>query len=255
MRILGEEVIAAGTGKVWQALNDPQVLQRCIPGCQSIERQSDQKLRAVVEVRIGPIGARFNSVVTLCDVRPSQGYTLIGEGQGGTVGSAKATIRVRLEDNGASTRLSYELDAQVGGRLAQLGGPVIDATAKQFAAKFFKRFRELLGGAGEIAPSAPANELAPATPADPHVTPAARSTSANPGFFPHAWILAVVVAALVGFLVGRGQGAGSDWMGLSIGLLIIVVAIAGVEYGRRIAAPQIVVDAALVERLLRRDKQ
>jgi carbon monoxide dehydrogenase subunit G len=195
MRMTGEEIIAAGSGDVWRALNDPQVLRQCIPGCQTLERASDEQLRAVLEIKIGPIGARFNSVVTLCDVRPAQGYTLIGEGQGGTVGSAKATIKVRLEEAGASTKLSYELDAQVGGRLAQLGGPIVDATAKRFATSFFKRLREMLGSSAEVVANVPVNEVALA----------AHSAPAPYGTFPYAWVLAVVLAALVGFLVGRGQ--------------------------------------------------
>lgn len=193
MRMTGEELIAAGSSAVWQALNDPEILRQCIPGCQTLERAGDEQLHAVVEVKIGPIGARFNSVVTLRDVRPAQGYTLIGEGQGGTVGSAKATIKVRLEGAGAGTRLSYELDAQVGGRLAQLGGPIVDATARRLAASFFKRFREVLGGAADVVSNAGMNEVARTA----HSAPAATA-------FPYAWLLAVVLAALVGYLIGRG---------------------------------------------------
>jgi carbon monoxide dehydrogenase subunit G len=257
MKMRGEERVAAAPDRVWQGLNDPQVLQQCIPGCQSLERESPDKLRAIVEVKIGPIGARFNSSVTLSDVRPAQGYTLTAEGQGGTVGTAKATIKVQLQPNGAGTLLSYEIDAQVGGRLAQLGGPIIDATAKQFAAKFFKRFGEVISGAAQSVPTKAVHE--PPSRAVPSTRPEASGLAASPasGSFLVAWILALVVAALAGFLVGRGQGdaGGSDWMGLAIGLLIVIVAAASFEFGRRTAAPQIVLDAALLERLLRGDKK
>ena len=249
MKMTGEERIDAPRSRVWEALNDPEILRQCIPGCQSLQKEAADKLRAVVEIKIGPIGARFNSTVTLTDIQAAQGYTLIGEGQGGTVGSAKATIKVRLSDEGAGTRLAYDVDAQVGGRLAQLGGPIIDATAKQFASKFFRKLSEILGAGPAQAshPIAPPRAEAVAAPA----------VARSPGSFPIAWILAVVVAALVGFLIGRGQdgASGSDWMGLAIGLLLVIVAAAGFEYGRRTAPPQIVLDAALLERLLRGGKQ
>jgi carbon monoxide dehydrogenase subunit G len=261
MKMTGEERIPAPLDRVWQALNDPQVLQQCIPGCQSLAKEGDDRLRAVVEIKIGPIGARFNANIALSNIQPSQGYTLTGEGQGGTVGSAKATIQVRLQSESAVTRLSYDVDAQVGGRLAQLGGPIIDATAKQFAAKFFSKFGELVGGVPETSPSAGGRRISQPMAARPSATggesmPSAAQRSATGESLPYAWILAVVVAALTGFLVGRGHGGtGSDWAGLGIGFLVVIVGIAGVEYGRRIAAPQIIVDAAALERLLRGDRR
>jgi hypothetical protein len=213
-----------------------------------------------VEVKIGPIGARFNCLVTLSEIQPTDGYVLIAEGQGGTVGSAKSTIRVRLADDPIGTLLSYEVDAQVGGRLAQLGGPLIDATAKQLAGKFFKRFSEVIGGPAQVAPRADAGtpEIPQASQARAPVSTASSlaADSLSSGRFPIAWILALVVAALAGFLVGRSQGTGgSDWMGLAIGLLVVIVAAAGFEFGRRTAAPQIVLDEALLRRLVGRDRQ
>jgi carbon monoxide dehydrogenase subunit G len=266
MRMTGEERIAAPRAQVWEALNDPEALRQCIPGCQSLDREAADRLRAVVEVKIGPIGARFNSVVTLSDIQPPHSYVLTVEGQGGTVGSAKSNIRVRLADDPNGTLLAYEVHAQVGGRLAQLGGPLIDATARQLAGKFFKRFGELIGGPPQIA----AGASAPGTgaPETPHafppgtVTPTAPSVAAGAtarGSFerlPVAWVLALVVAALVGFLIGRGQSTGgSDWMGLAIGLLVVIVAAAGFEFGRRTATSQIVLDEALLRRLLHGERQ
>ncbi|MET0240051.1 MAG: carbon monoxide dehydrogenase subunit G [Sphingobium sp.] len=246
MRMTGEERIAAPRTQVWEALNDPAILQQCIPGCQSLEREADGRLRGLVEIKIGPIGARFNGVVTLSDVDAPNGYTITGEGQGGTVGTAKGGAKVRLSDDGAGTLLRYEVNAEVGGRLAQLGGPIIDATAKQLAGKFFRKFGEVVGGSEDTptvaAVGAPA---APVVSAPAQVQPPASSG------FPIAWILALAFAALTGFLVGRGQGgSGSDWMGLAIGLLVIVVAAAGFAFGRW-AAPVVTIDAASLARLLR----
>jgi carbon monoxide dehydrogenase subunit G len=254
VKMRAEAQIAAPRSRVWDALNDADVLRQCIPGCQSLQKEGADKLRATVEVKIGPIGARFNSIVTFSDVQPPQGYTLTGEGQGGTVGSAKATIRVRLDENAAGTLLSYEVDAQVGGRLAQLGGPIIDATAKQFATRFFKQFAEFLGASN--APSAGILQEASSKP--PEIPAVAAHSSQQPsGSFPIAWILALTVAALAGFLMGQGHSdaSQSSWMGLAIGLLVIVVAAASFEFGRRTSAPQIVLDAALLQRLLRGGNQ
>lgn len=255
MKMTGDERIAAPRARVWGALNDPQVLRQCIPGCQALERESAEKLRAVVEIKIGPIGARFNSVIVISDVVPSESYTLVAEGQGGTVGSGKSTIRVRLADEGAHTRLLYDVEAQVGGRLAQLGGPLIDSTAKQLGGKFFKRFGEIVEGTA----SAPAvTTTADVAAAEiPTSTPARAVSSRASVSVPVAWTLALAVAALTGFLIGRGQSnaAGSDWAGLAIGLLVIIVAAAGFEFGRRGASTQVVLDAASLERLLRGDKQ
>ena len=257
MRMTGEERIAVARRRVWEALNDPDILRRCIPGCQSLEREGADKLRATVEVKLGPIGARFNGSVTLSDINAPQSYTLTGEGNGGTVGSAKTSIKVRLAEEGSATLLSYEVDAQVGGRLAQLGGPLIDATAKRFASQFFKKFGEVVGGATEGGPAARASE-APQAVATGARVPAPIAAAAPPAVvgFPTAWILALAVTALVGFLIGRGQNptGSSDWMGLAIGLLVVIVAAAGFEFGRRTASTQVVLDAASLQRLLRGEK-
>jgi carbon monoxide dehydrogenase subunit G len=235
MQMTGEQLIGAPRQAVWQALNDADTLRRCIPGCQSLEREADGRLRAVVEVKIGPIGARFNGVVTLSDLDPPNGYTLTGEGQGGTVGFAKGAARVRLTEESGGTRLAYKVDAQIGGRLAQLGGPIIDATARQLAGKFFAQFAASLGAPPEVVPA---------------VGTVAASAMAGRGL-PVAWILGLALAALLGFLVGRGQGAaaGSDWVGISVGLLVVVAAAAGFLAGRRAASPAVTLDEALLARL------
>jgi carbon monoxide dehydrogenase subunit G len=147
MDMTGERRIEAPRQTVWQALNDPVVLKASIPGCESLEKLSDTDMKATAAVRIGPISARFTGAVHLSDLDPPNGYTIGGEGQGGVAGFAKGGAKVRLEDAGAATLLLYEVHAQVGGKLAQLGARLIDASAKQMADAFFDRFSK------EVAPA------------------------------------------------------------------------------------------------------
>ena len=245
MRMAGEQRIAASRQRVWEALNDPEVLKQCIPGCQSLEREADDRLAAVAEVKIGPIGARFKGMVTLSELDPPNGYTITGQGNGGVAGSAKGGAKVRLSDDGAGTLVSYDVDAEVGGRMAQLGGPIIDATAKQLAGKFFATFGAVVGEAAapvEAAPApAPAPEAAsPVSAAIAAVTPAAAPAPivvhappapAPTGGYPWGWIAAVVLAVLSGFLLARSTMA--DWWVLAVVMLAVVAAAAGFESGRR----------------------
>ena len=252
MRLAGEQRVAAPRQKVWEGLNDPDVLRQSIPGCQSLDKDAVDRLAAVVEIKIGPIGARFKGAVTLSDLDPPNGYTITGQGNGGVAGNAKGSARVRLSDDGSGgTLVSYEVDAEVGGRMAQLGGPIIDATAKQLAGKVFAKFGEVVAG-GEVAaePSA-----APVAVADSAAGPAPVLAAPSSGS-PVVWMLALAVAAFAGFFIGRSQGdAGSDWAGLAIGFLVIVVAGAAFEYGRRAASPVVVLDSALLRRLIESAKE
>jgi carbon monoxide dehydrogenase subunit G len=248
MEMTGQQHIAASRARVWDALNDPEILRGCIPGCQTLEKNGDDSFTATAEIKIGPIGARFKGAVSLTEIEPLQGYTISGQGSGGIAGNAKGSAKVRLSDDGAGTLVSYVVDAEVGGRMAQLGGPIIDATARQLSGKFFARFAELVAETGQ----APAEALTAAPSAGSHA-PASTALVQTPSpaqGLPMAWILAMVVAALSGYLIGRGQGAsGSDWAGLAIGLLVIIVAAAGFEFGKR-AAPTITVDVAALRSLL-----
>jgi uncharacterized protein len=254
MNMTGEQRIAAPRQRVWAALNDSEILRASIPGCQSLEKGADGRFTTVVEVKVGPIGARFKAAVSLADLNPPNGYTLILEGNGGIAGSVKGSAKVRLSEDGSSTLISYEVEAQVGGRMAQLGGPIIDATAKQLAGKFFSRFGEIVGGAAQ--PAAPVGAQTAAPSIAPVGAPVSLAAPVRAGGLPMAWILATVAAAVAGFLIGRGQGVtGSDWAGLAIGLLIIVVAGAAFGYGRRSAAPVVVLDSALLRRLIEGAKQ
>ena len=146
MKLTGEQRIAAPRQRVWEGLNDPEILRASIPGCQSLDKVADDRFTATVEVKVGPIGARFKGAVSLADLDPPNGYTLLLEGSGGIAGSVKGSAKVRLSENSGGTLMSYEVEAQVGGRMAQLGGPIIDATAKQLAGKFFSRFGEIVAG-------------------------------------------------------------------------------------------------------------
>ena len=246
MKMSGEQRIAAPKQRVWEALNDPDVLKRSIPGCQTLEKEGDDRLRATVAIKIGPMDARFAGAVTLSDLDAPNSCTISGEGQGGAAGFAKGNAKVKLAEEGSETILSYDVDAQVGGRLAQLGGPIIDATAKQIAGSFFKKFGEI------VAPPPPKPEAAPAKPAAAAASGAPAEGEAPSLNLPIGWMLALVVAFFVGFIVG-GAGAAdpiSTWAGLAIGLLVIVVAAAGFEFGRRAGAPIVVLDPAQLAKVL-----
>ncbi len=140
MDMTGERQIPAPREKVWAALNDPEVLKASIPGCESLEKLSDTDLKATASVKIGPIAARFTGKVQLLDLDPPHSYRIEGEGQGGVAGFAKGGAAVRLTEAGAFTLLHYDVKAQVGGKIAQLGARLIDASAKQMADAFFDRF-------------------------------------------------------------------------------------------------------------------
>jgi carbon monoxide dehydrogenase subunit G len=255
MKLTAEQLIPAPRQRVWEGLNDPAILQASIPGCQSLDKVADDKFTATVEVKVGPIGTRFKGAVSLTDLDPPNGYTLLLEGSGGIAGSMKGSAKVRLSDASGGTLISYDVEAQVGGRMAQLGGPIIDATAKQLAGKFFSHFADIVSGATGAGAAAPGHSSATAASAT-HPTAAIHSGAANAlrqhsSGLPMAWILATVVAALAGFLIGRGHGgATSDWAGLCIGLLLIIIAGAAFEYGRRAAAPVVILDHALLRRLV-----
>jgi carbon monoxide dehydrogenase subunit G len=145
MDMTGERHIAAPRQVVWEALNDTATLKASIPGCESLEKVGDNQMKAVAAVKLGPISARFNGAVTLSDIDAPNSYTITGEGQGGVAGFAKGGAKVFLTDDAGSTLLKYEVNAQVGGKLAQLGARLIDATAKQMAEQFFTKFSSEVG--------------------------------------------------------------------------------------------------------------
>ncbi len=146
MEMSGEQLIPAGQEKVWEALNDPELLKKCIPGCDSLEKTSDTAMNATITAKVGPVKARFKGEVILSDLNPPNSYKISGEGKGGVAGFAKGSADVTLSESGDGTLLSYEVSAKVGGKLAQLGNRLIDSTAKKMAEEFFSNLNRELGG-------------------------------------------------------------------------------------------------------------
>jgi len=140
MEMHGELRIQAPRQQVWEKLNDPETLKACIPGCESVDKVSDTEFTAKVVARVGPVKASFSGKVTLTDLDPPAGYTITGEGTGGVAGFAKGGAKVALEEEGGETVLRYTVQAQVGGKLAQIGSRLIDATSRKMADEFFSRF-------------------------------------------------------------------------------------------------------------------
>lgn len=172
MEMNGEYRIPAPRQIVWEALNDPETLGRCIPGCESIQKTSETAMSAVVQAKVGPVSARFTGDVTLEDIDPPNGYTIRGEGKGGVAGFAKGTARVALSDDGDATLLTYVVEAQVGGKLAQVGARLVAGTVKKMADEFFGTFTQIVGGAPQVqsqsqSQSAPVAEAASGVPAPP----------------------------------------------------------------------------------------
>jgi carbon monoxide dehydrogenase subunit G len=147
MDMTGSQRIDAPRETVWAALNDPEVLKRSIPGCEGIEKVSDAEMNAKVTLKVGPVKASFTGKVTLSDIDPPNGYQITGEGSAGVAGFAKGGATVLLQDDGAATILNYDVKAQIGGKLAQVGGRLIDSTAKKLAAEFFAKFGEAVAPA------------------------------------------------------------------------------------------------------------
>ncbi|MDB5592626.1 CoxG family protein [Enterovirga sp.] len=157
MTMAGSVALPADRETVWAALNDPEILRRCIPGCQELVATGDTGFQATAKVSIGPVKATFKGAVTLSDIDPPNGYRISGEGQGGVAGFAKGGAKVSLaEQEGGGTLLSYDVEAQVGGKIAQLGGRLVNGVAKKYADEFFATFARTLAEAPAAAPQAAA---------------------------------------------------------------------------------------------------
>ena len=144
MELSDQQFIAAGPADVYAALNDPEILKQCIPGCDELEKQGDTKLIAKITLKIGPIKATFDGEVELSNLNPPHGYTISGQGSGGAAGYAKGSADVALEEKDGGTMLSYDVKAQISGKIAQLGARLIDATAKKLAKQFFAQLATCL---------------------------------------------------------------------------------------------------------------
>lgn len=211
MDMTGEFRIPAPRQRVWEGLNDPQILKQCIPGCQTIEKVSDTEFAAKVLAQVGPVRANFAGKVTLSDLDPPQSYTIAGEGSGGVAGFAKGSAKVNLAEDGGATVLNYAVQAHVGGKLAQIGSRLIDTVARKMAESFFTRFVAVV--APEQAAAAAAAE--PASGATPTASVEARPDAAQPAtgspktkdvrLPPALWVtgLAAIIGGLLYFFTGR----------------------------------------------------
>ena len=209
MEMTGEQRLPAPREVVWAALNDPEVLKQCIPGCEEIEKTSDTEMNAKVSVKVGPVSAKFTGQVTLSDLDPPNGYTISGEGKGGVAGFGKGGAKVTLTPDGDGTLLRYEVTASVGGKLAQIGARLIDATAKKMAEDFFGRFSGIVSaqaaGASTSAPAGTGVFIAPA--AEPPSVPDLGSSilgsvgASRSGLSPMTWASLIVVIVLLVLLV------------------------------------------------------
>src|ERR1700752_3635773 len=142
MTMTGEVLLSASRDKVWAMLNDPEVLKACIPGSEQLDKISDSEFQAVATVKVGPVKARWKGKVRLSDLDPPNRYRISGEGEGGVAGFAKGGATVSLSDKDGGTLLSYNVEAQIGGKLAQLGQRLINSAAKKTADDFFAKFAE-----------------------------------------------------------------------------------------------------------------
>jgi len=158
MEMSGEYKIPASREAVWTALNDPEMLRNTIPGAESVDKIADDEFEAVARAKVGPVSARFKGKVKLTDIDPPNGYTISGEGNGGAAGFATGSAVVRLRDEEGATVLSYQVNAQIGGKLAQIGSRLVDGAAAKIADDFFARLAGKLGpppaGAAEAAAEA-----------------------------------------------------------------------------------------------------
>ena len=179
MKMSDEVVIPAPREVVWKALNDPAVLKQCIPGCESITKHSDTSMEAKVTVKLGPVKAGFKGAVTLSDLDPPNGYRISGSGSS-MMGSASGGANVRLETVADGTRLTYDVDAQVGGKIASLAARFIDPTARMLAGKFFEKFAAIAGTMAERTTPAPVTAKKAAAKKPAAKKPAAKKVAKKP---------------------------------------------------------------------------
>jgi len=198
MQMQGNRQLATTAEQAWQALNDPNILKQCIPGCQSFELQSPDVYSVVAAIKVGPVSAKFTGTVTLSDIKPLHSYTLSFEVQGGVAGHGKGVSHVELVPNAEGVLLNYTVESQIGGKLAQLGQRLIDGAAKSMANDFFKRFEVVLEEQTGAAANGGLTDAETATATD---TSTASSTQKNQpsGTIPRWLIIGAAAAAAVVF--------------------------------------------------------
>jgi len=195
---MGEYHISARRDSVWRALNDPAILRQAIPGCESITQTNDTEMEAIAVVKVGPVKAKFKGQITLTDMNPPHSYTIQGEGKGGAAGFAKGTARVRLTETNDTTVLNYDLEARIGGKLAQIGQRLIDQTANMMADRFFDTFAQLTGD-----PSVDAVTTNTPVKDSPCDTDALPEQPEHPltGLTPMVWISGLIFITLASLLI------------------------------------------------------
>ncbi len=195
MDMQGSRALAITQQQAWDALNNPEVLKACIPGCDKVEATGENQYAVGVAVKIGPVAAKFSGKITLSDIKPPESYTITFDGQGGAAGFGKGNSQVTLVPNGTGCELSYTVHASVGGKIAQLGQRLIDGVAKSMAEDFFKRFdEEMQRQHPQAYASAQAQAGAAATPV---------SGDAGGGLPAWVWVVGAAVVLGIGFWVMR----------------------------------------------------
>ena len=201
MEMTGEQLIPLPQQRVWEALNNPEILKACIPGCETIEKTGDNEYTVQMTARVGPVSAKFKGKMALSNIQPPNSYSIAFEGQGGVAGFAKGGAEVSLKTEGDSTRLSYSAKANVGGKLAQIGSRLVDAAASKVAGDFFAAFNEKVGrpqaahgeGHGEHAGDGHDEHHAAPVPRDPDLPQVSNATLS---FFAAGALVVFVVALL-----------------------------------------------------------
>jgi len=191
MEISHTRFVPQPQARTWQALHDPDILRACIPGCESIEKISDTEMLVVMHAQVGPVSARFRGKMTLSDLRPPHAYTVAFEGQGGAMGFGKGKARVELSLAQDGTDLRYQVSAQVGGKLAQIGARLVDAAAEKLADDFFARFVAAIEAPGHTDEPATSS---PAAPAGEHAGTGIRASRSLKRWI---WAAAVALAVMV----------------------------------------------------------
>ena len=187
MELMSSRTVQASVEETWAALNDPETLKACIPGCESIERVSDTEFRVAMTARVGPVSAKFSGRIILSDIVPPTSYKISFEGQGGAAGFARGEAKVALTPDGPGTRIEYNVNAQVGGKLAQIGSRLVDGAAAKIADDFFACFVERLGGGAAAA-------------AEPVVASAEAATTSRTLWLRLAVAAAIIVAIFIYWL-------------------------------------------------------
>jgi carbon monoxide dehydrogenase subunit G len=189
----GEQLIAAPQQATWEALNDPDVLKACVPGCESITLVNPNEYQVLMTARVGPVSAKFRGRLSLSDIKPPHSYALAFEGQGGAAGFAKGGAQVRLFPENDQTRLAYDVKANVGGKLAQIGSRLVDAAAKKVADEFFQNFNKRMSSTEDT------TVVIPAEPAHGHG--GAEKSAAAPETVSNTTLIFFAAGSLVVFIV------------------------------------------------------